>query len=192
MSYFYYPQLNAVFIHIPKTGGWSIRNGALSAMERDGPSTEWREEWDSAFKFAFVRHPVDRFLSAYRMVTQGTNDMDARLFANPVDMSVGEFIDRAMFRKCDPNDLSDLDGFIVHHTLPMSHPYNGIEKADFVGRFETLADDWAKVAWMLGGVQKHLPMLNWTQKADEEVSPWLAKMLADYYAEDFERFGYDL
>jgi len=60
----------AIFIHIPKTAGSSIKklgqldyNGHVRAAAiRNRVS---HEVWSTYFKFAFVRNPWDRFLSLY-------------------------------------------------------------------------------------------------------------------------------
>ena len=66
-------------------------------------------------------------------------------------------------------------------------------KADFIGRFERLQEDVRKVADILGtsvgrvrkmGATSHAPY--WTYYNDEA-----EENVRQYYAVDFERFGYD-
>ena len=71
MSNFLLKNPDAVLIHIPKTGGTSIRKGAWGRRVRGPRFGTIPEAWRHHFKFAFVREPLDRFLSAYRMFTEG-------------------------------------------------------------------------------------------------------------------------
>jgi hypothetical protein len=54
---------------------------------------------------------------------------------------------------------------IRHHTIPMSHPYNCLHGADFIGRYENLAEDFTIVADRLG-ITDPLPKLNTTKRGD--------------------------
>lgn len=190
MSFFHYPDLKAVFVHIPKTGGRSIRCGPLCGHNAGKAQSEWKKRFDSAeFVFAFVRHPIDRFMSAYRMTAKGADNYGQGIEFSANEISLQDFARRAFARDESPDRLKRLDGFIVHHTLPMTHEYYGIRRADFIGRFETLDEDWLVVARRLG-LTPQLPHMNRSRGEREPVPGWLKADLVRYYEEDFERFGY--
>jgi hypothetical protein len=54
---------------------------------------------------------------------------------------------------------------IRHHTIPMSHTYNCLHGADFIGRYENLAEDFTIVADRLG-ITDPLPKLNTIKRGD--------------------------
>lgn len=80
------------------------------------------------FTFAFVRHPFDRLVSALYSVFRAFGDQDERLSL---------FLDR-------PEHLID------SHARPQV-VFLRDRRVDFLGRFEHLARDWAKL-------QQHVPL----------------------------------
>lgn len=69
---------NAIFVHIPKTAGSSVLEalGAPIVFDTHAPSGAYRhrypELYASAYKFAFVRNPWDRFASSFHFMKHGT------------------------------------------------------------------------------------------------------------------------
>ena len=64
MSVFLLNNPDAVFIHIPKTAGRSIRVGAWEGRYEGPVRGEVPAAWRGHFKFAFCRDPVNRLISA--------------------------------------------------------------------------------------------------------------------------------
>ncbi len=136
-----------------------------------------RRVYDTLFKFAFVRNPWDRLVSYYHYVlaTPGHNRHER----------VGRLGSFAAFvewccRKRKPVDqqymLCDSGGNLI---------------VDFVGRYETLADDFRTVCRRIGlGVS--IPHLNRSRHRDyrEYYGPATRDLVAELYAGDIERFGY--
>jgi hypothetical protein len=67
-----------LFIHIPKCGGVSINNGLLKIQPGMGHLNAFdylmalgKEEYNSLFRFTFVRNPWDRLVSGYFFMKQG-------------------------------------------------------------------------------------------------------------------------
>ena len=58
----YNSQLNCIFIAVPRTGCGSISSlvGGGGHLPASIVKKRYPEQWDKAFKFAFVRDPIDR------------------------------------------------------------------------------------------------------------------------------------
>ena len=189
MTNFLLTDPDCIFIHIHKTGGTSIRRGPWGRRQRAQQAGFIPEEWGDHLRFAFVRDPLARFLSVYRMFTGGTRDWpDGVLVEHPRPMTHAAFFDIVR----DEGIVFDerrrtLEERIRHHAIPQTHPYNCLRQAHFIGRFEALEADFARIAAHLG-LAPRLPHLNVTAEAEvdprEALGPALADAVADYYAED--------
>lgn len=197
MTNFLLKNPDCIFIHIHKTGGTSIRRGAWGKRQRAQQAGFIPEAWGDLFRFAFVRDPLTRFLSVYRMFTGGTrNYPDGVLVERPRPMTLPEFFDIVR----DESIVFDhrrrtLEERIRHHAIPQTHPYNCLRQAHFVGRFETLEEDFARVAAHVG-LPAHLPHMNITAEAEADpratLGPALADAVAAYYAGDLAFIERDL
>ena len=89
MSCFLLKDIDAVFIHVPKTAGVSIRQGVF----RGRWEKEWLmpKRWEDKYAFAIVRNPYDRLISAWKMLTKGTDFIE-----HQSDISLHDFVDIAM------------------------------------------------------------------------------------------------
>lgn len=194
MSNFYFAEPECVFIHIPKTAGSSIRLGLLGGKYLGPAQGEIPPEWQHCFKFAFVRNPYDRLISAWRMFTVG---MQRTHWEQPDDL------DRTMTLKKFLAIVTDesipfntpirtrTDVKIRHHTIPQTHPFNCLEHANFVGRFESLRDDLAVLCEKLD-TPFDLPHLNQSDRKhyqdyfDDETM----QIASDFYRQDLDLLGY--
>lgn len=209
-----------LFIHIPKTGGTSIEqyfdlchaeNFWYDRWDRDrldfvknhhakcnSPKLAYEPQhytpeilkalvdgYDDYFKFTFVRNPYTRLLSEYYW-------RENKKYASPEDF------DPVIFDRWTDAWLSDLND---SHKEPQ---VNYIDPSlDFIGRFEQIEVDFAKVLLLLTKKQtgpfkltlKALPNYNSTGIQKSEIIPHLLertkKRIKQSYFHDFEKFNYD-
>lgn len=163
-----------MFIHIPKTGGTSIRGGRQIAA-----LYELREDWKQYPSFAVVRNPYDRIESCWR---------DFYYLRGTTKLNFEDFIVTVNTRP-DLKTRIGVSGMAENHAAPMSHPVHGITYVKNVLRYETLQGDFDDFCEKNGLSKVVLPRLNtsngtprceWTQKAKG--------LVKHYYAEDIRRW----
>jgi len=194
--------LKLIFVHIPKTGGRSIEK-LLSGF---GKRIEFQEGWDEKnkiwqqhltikqilslrkncadyFKFSFVRNPWDRMVSDYfYFMKHGIS---------------GEFKDFLMETDVYFDNFPIFNGRVgcKDHRLPQIHfllDENDKYPIDFIGRFETLQQDFNIICDKVGIPPQELPHLNKTEHKhyseyyDEETK----QIVAEKYAKEIELFDY--
>ena len=134
--------------------------------------------WDSYLKFGFVRNPFDRYVSTCFFLNRGNPEFagSAGAFLKRA-LSVPRFRQRVLVR---PQHLQLTDD-------------SGQLALDMVGRYETLQQSYDEICERLG-----LPSIDLTRKNpsthaaytdyyDEE----LRDIVAEFYSEDLQLFGYD-
>lgn len=148
--------------------------------------------WRKHYKFAFVRDPFTRFCSCYRMFRWG---MEETRWNNVVksDLTMDRFIEIARDDSIDIWTRKTFEEKLRHHAIPQTHPDNCLNWADFVGRFERLEEDFAKVCADLSFDGKLPHKNNSVTKAREPliIDEKAAAFIVDYYRKDFEELGYD-
>ena len=195
MSNFLLKNPDCVFIHIPKTAGTSIRKGVWKSNYEGPTFGDIPSEWRGLFSFAFVRHPLQRFVSAYNMFTEGAKgDKAWRLPDDARPLSVAEFLDIVT----DENIIYDarrktFEEKIRHHTIPQTDPFNCLHLAKFIGRQENFDKDFETICQKIG-IQAKAPMMHTTTP-----TPWntllkgeVLDRCIEYYKEDFEQLSYKI
>jgi len=194
MSAFRIGELDAVLIHIPKTGGTSLRKGTFSDIE--GPYYgELPPHFAPYFKFAFVREPINRFLSCVSMFKFGTIDEDGTSRRSGTqDFTIEKAIEilGSPGLRYDENRKTYEEKFL-HHALPMAHPFNQISEANFVGRFEQFTNDFNQVCKLCGLTPiPALPVLHSSKQVIDasSLTKRQIKILQEYYEQDYRMFNY--
>lgn len=222
-------ELNCLFVHVPKTAGqsveqffmdllqlgWDEDREALLLQSNTDPgcgteklahlaATEYvacghlsQEDFARFFKFSFVRNPWSRILSEYRY----RNYFHHRSFRDFV------------LNKLPEPGWDDK----YRHVMPqydMLYDAQGKLLVDFVGRFETLQQDFDQVCEQLGIADRQLPHRNKSDKKSRDLKRKFRNLLfmngenrhksmadfyddetraavADYYRKDIETFGYE-
>jgi len=177
-----------VFAHVPKTGGISMRAAlgpfadGQSAVRRDTthetlPSLIAREpRLAGHFKFAFVRNPWDRLVSFY---------VYARENLRPTypQMQGVDFDGMLRLLDCDTPWMRDL--------FVMRRQCDYVAGADFIGRFEEMDSDFARVCTQLN-IRTALPKKNSSRRGAYTgyYNAWGRDFVARRYAQDIQKFGY--
>ena len=162
---------------------YAMWEAALTHVTASEAQKELGATFDRYYKFAFVRNPWDWQVSMYHFLLQET--------ANP--------------RYEQVKALAGFEEFL-EWVIATPNPYpRGATQAqsemitnaageiitDFVGRYETLADDFAHVCRKLA-IEAALPHLNQTRHRAYRsyYNQRTQKLVADYFQADIERFGY--
>lgn len=186
-----------MYVHVPKTAGFSLTKQLFGGLGTEHASAlVWRSliadsEWPDRYKFAFVRNPANRFISAFWYLKKGGMHIDDRRWAdnNLVGINSAE-------------ELMDLRPTEIHHVLEWIHfrpmvsficDEQGSILVDFVGRYENLADDFAEVLTAIKLPLTPLHALNVTERYDEKFSKWTPahkKKFMELYINDYHTFNY--
>lgn len=196
-----------IFVHIPKTAGQSIeqvflRLQGLTWAKRAPlllmPNTDrtkgpprlahmraidyitygyvTEDEFRRYFKFCFVRNPWDRFVSRYLFAVDG--EKSGKTFPEFVDYIYARELRGTRPFKRQTEFILDKDGE---------------ELVDFIGRFENLQADFARVCEKLGLGPQVLPHANAARERRpyrEYYSPRAKQLVDEMFEWDIERFGY--
>jgi hypothetical protein len=150
---FHIVKSNALFLHIPKTGGTWIEQASTSAGIEivSAPALSnvtWRHSLLNQylnryeFVFAFVRHPLTWYESWWKFQT----------WLNWRDHEPNVWHPQNVLKPCASNDFDEFIRLCIKHepayVTRLYEWYLGPEGAEFVsfiGRYEHLADDLVKV-----------------------------------------------
>ena len=198
---------NFIFVHIPKTGGSSI-HAVLNQYRWKAPlpvRAAWRfglrkyrpfyygipghakaleiremlpsEIFDTFFRFAFVRNPWALQVSMYHFILQSSH-RDTKVVS-----SKSGFREYVHWLRDKPE--YDLQSDFVTDE-------NGELLVDYIGRLETIQEDFTSICDAIGVSKIYLPVKNISSHAgykkyyDDET----IEIIGNMYARDIERFGY--
>jgi hypothetical protein len=184
-----------IFIHIPKTAGISVSVSLLGKSIGNMSALYYqalfgKEDFNNYFKFAFVRNPFTRLVSAYEFLKQGGG--------GPLDAKNVQIV--------QPYDT--LEDFVINYLTPTTAKANRYFRPqyqficdsdnrmliDYIGRFESIEDDYEYIRKKIGSGEP-LKKLNITPTSKRSVKEHylnnvvLQKVIA-IYKKDFEFFGY--
>ncbi|MBA2883009.1 hypothetical protein HNR65_003366 [Desulfosalsimonas propionicica] len=182
-----------LFIHITKSAGTSVAKSLFGELPYHYTAVQYRvifgrKDFNSYFKFAFVRNPWDRLYSAYSYLAAGGWDDK----------------DRQWYKK-NISHLPDFNSFVLDwldarrlyshlHLKPQSHficDPRGRPMLDYLGYFETLPDDFAHISKVLG-IEATLDHVNASRRSDYRniYSPEAIDKVRALYRQDIEKLGY--
>jgi hypothetical protein len=179
--------LGYAFVHINKTGGSSIEQ-ALGLPFQHKTAVEMRDEigarrWAGRFTFSVVRNPWDRAVSHYyyRIQTNQTGLRD-----RPIPF--GDWVE-GVYAERDPRYYDKPRMF-----MPQLHwllDENDRIMVSAVARFETLREDFGEICRLVRRPAQ-LPHLKSSRRPHyrEAYTDRSAELVARWFAEDIEEFGY--
>jgi len=184
----YIPHLNLVEIKTLMENSWTqfggrtnrIRAALYQLLPRERKIDIGRRQFESYFKFGFVRNPWDRVVSLYER-TEPIQMKDK--------MSSDEFVEWIQF-----SSATCIHSSPHRYQLDWFLDGSGNMLADFIGRFECLERDWAVVADKLGITEKTLPHARENPRARPYTEYYTARtrdLIAQKFEIDIEHFGYD-
>lgn len=203
---------NFLFVHIPKTGGTSVRS-ALKPYQTDAAS---------AFPNALLRRfgvNVNHYLGNYRSfqfriherIKTGARRLPPNVFdamfkfcfvRNPWDLLVSNYCyvksnkKHKRYRRTSSMNFAEFIEFAVAKEIGFQKPIvsntSGDLLVDQVGKFETLTEDFQSIVSKLQ-IEATLPHLNRVTRPDyrQYYDRGLIARVADCYRDDIEAFEYE-
>jgi hypothetical protein len=194
-----------LFIHIQKTGGTSLIRALQSGIDEVArfrgthDHAAWAREdlgadFDSYFKFAFVRNPWERLVSWYTMIEQRSRvngGEGINRFWTYV-LSKSKSFDDFVIHCTDTVDDTDGRKSVNYSQLDYISDDRGRLIVDFVGRYERIEEDARTIFDRLGVNGVPLPHENRSSHRDYRhyYTDVTRRIVAQRYARDIEYFGY--
>lgn len=184
-------EIDSVFIHIPKCGGMSIREYIFKTTNVFYGQIPISLQ--NKFKFAFIRNPYDRIVSAWKMFATGTDrGLPSKAFSTSVDVSKFEdFLKIAIDDSIGYQPNTTFVEFIRHHTIPMTHQYWLLDSANFIGRMESYEEDLKKI---FNRLSINIPIAHRNKSSHNHYSSYYTdetfELVSKFYEEDLKRFNY--
>jgi len=170
------------FVHIPKTAGSSMHaalagktkierravgviraHHATAAQLRNEVQYRSGRRWEDYYSFSFVRNPWERFISICSYLGMDANYVLTEGFWHWMFQQQVDFI----------------------------FAPSGEQLVTFIGRFESLRQDWLSVCSSIG-IQVDLPHLKQSKQVSckKYYTDHTKNMIAKWYRDDIEEFGY--
>ena len=202
------------FVHVPRTGGTAIVMNLLkNSHKRDNGTTQnmliKRKDNNfirllhlghqtsimcpkEAFKFAFIRNPFKRFLSAFSYISEGGKNNPVRPGAEMWAMS--------QFKKYNiktPSDLINSPEWVRNKLFNLEHfktlnnyicDMEGNINVDFIGDTDNMKEDINKLCKILDLKELNVKKEN-QSKSKFTLNKKDKEFLMDYYEKDFEIYN---
>ncbi len=186
-----------IFIHVPKCAGVSVSRSLFGDMVATHLAVKSfqliysKQEFESYFKFTFVRNPWDRLFSAFRFLKRGGMTDKDRAWAN-TQLAPYDTFDDFVRRWVTAKNVASWQHFKPQHRFLLDPA--GRLQIDYVGRFETLEQDFCHIAERLG-IERTIAHHNRTDgpSATDYRSFYTdetRRIVADVYRRDIELFDY--
>lgn len=188
----YFHNTKSIFIHIPKAAGKSVSQ-SLYGDDKPGHyyAYDYKNEsqifFSSYFKFAFVRHPLDRAYSAYSFLTKGGSTQADKRMGELIKEKFKTFDHFANNWLCCGNEQSWV------HFIPQSlftHT-NGALSIDFIGKFETIQTDFELIKEKVNPSAALIKINKTPNKKETKFSEETIERIYKTYKDDYLNFNYE-
>jgi len=194
---------SCIFVHVPKSAGTSLRAAIYGRKSFHVPAIRYYRfdlaAFASYFKFSFVRNPWSRCYSAYEYLAKRIGADPAfpdHRWATAVLGDVSDF-HAFVYRLEDPRFRRVVRSYIHFRdqldwiSLPVGFTGDRRLCMDFVGRYETLGDDYRRLCERLG-LDVQLPRLRSSESRDyrQAYDTRMVDIVGHLYRADIEAFGY--
>lgn len=187
-----YARHNCLFIHVPKCAGSSVKK-AIFPGRTHGHMPLWFYERhfpqfvEGAFKFCFVRNPLERAHSAYRYL-RSNKSIERDLPAHQMVMRYESFDSFVQKWLCEETAQKQM------HFAPQwlfLCDSLGQLRMDFIGRQESMAADFDHICSKLG-LQASLGQVNVSQegRGAPQFETQTVDRIMRVYERDYELLGY--
>jgi hypothetical protein len=193
-------ELKCIFIHIPRTAGSSIEQTLVGKdwwqIERktkhlvaSQAKKLYSEYWNDYFKFSFVRDPYSRMVSLathfwtyYRLPFKGVlTDQHINEYKNLFGTSILIEHDWRFYKREEVINEKHRENCVYGNILD--------EPIDYIGKFETLEEDFNNISNILGVKGKELEKINNKQHGNS-LSLEAKILINKIYDEDFSIYNY--
>ncbi len=191
MPFVYLPKVDCVMARVAKSASTSIlRCGFQTKVGGLDFAMKLPPTWANKFRFAFVRNPFERLVSAWQMFQKHPSARNIKFDARSLTLNrVLSVVEDESISVYDNNYW----GLLKLHAIPMTHPHYRLHEADFIGKFESLESDWRSLCGTIGLEHRSLDRLkNSGRNAHYSTfyDPGTRKRAERLFAEDLVKFGY--
>lgn len=189
----YNNQLKCIFVHVPKTAGTSLQE-TLFDFSHTG-HFRWdeyramdRKKFSEYYKFAFVRNPWDRVVSAYFYLSKGGRNSSDKKWADEVLSEYDDF-NTFVLEWLTPQNIYTWNHFVPQTDFIFDKQDQ--MKVDFCGKFESLNEDFLTVSKRLGA-DKNLKNINKSSRGSysQYYTEQTKAIVAEVYERDIRLLGY--
>lgn len=185
-----------VFVHVPKSGGTAIRS-ALGYSITGRQHLPWYvyyskdpKFFDQSFKFAIVRNPWDRAVSAYHYLAKGGNGTSDAVLSRKISKynNFSDFVLNGLAKGGFRSNLMFIpqSNFIVDSDSEI--------KVNFVGKLECLREDFIEISKHLNFETLPIKHINKSSRSDDYRKYYLndkvVDVVAEIYRQDAQVFEY--
>ncbi len=185
-----------IFVHIPKTAGIAVKKGlfnmrgAAHTRLRDYKIIFSKSKFNKYFKFAFVRNPWDRLVSAYTFLRDGgINEADRKW--SKKNLKVYNTFDNFVRGWVTKKNIYEKVHFIPQYEFIN---LGGMEpKVDYIARYENIESDYKHIYNKIGG-HEALKKENKSERAKSYKKYYSSEskdIVMEVYKKDIKIFDYE-